>query len=373
MLVLIRSFNKYFMSIYKKKSKYWVSLYYQNKRYRKPCPDNTYAGAKAYEASLRQKLARGEPIFEEQKKAEIVPTFREFSKKWFDLYVKTNNKYSEILNKESMLRAHLNPFFGDKRLDKIRNLDIESYKASKLQSGQSNKSVNNHLIALNKCFSTALEWEVVKNIPKVKLLKVQPQKFDFLSLEECQLLMSNCDGLLQEMVAVALATGLRFGELIALEWDDINFTNNLMTVQRSISRGRLGSPKSNKIRHVPLLEDVSKMLQLRSKKHGLVFERGNGVHLGPSLCLRWLHLACKKSMMRNIGWHVLRHTFASHLAQNGVSIVLIKDLLGHADIKTTMRYSHLTVQAVRGAIDTLENNFRHHLGTTPIKMIEVLS
>ncbi|MFA6417068.1 MAG: site-specific integrase [Patescibacteria group bacterium] len=350
------------MSVYKNKNKYWVSIYCQNKRYRKLSPQNTQAGAKAYEALLRQKLARGEPIVEEQK---AVPTFKEFSDNWLEVYVKNNNKYSEILNKESLLRAHLNPFFGQKQLDKISNLDIENYKANKIQSGQSNKSVNNHLIVLNKCFNTAQEWGIIQNTPKVKLLKVQPQKFDFLSSEECQLLLDNSDGMLKEMILFGLKTGLRFGELIALEWNDIDFKGNLLTVQKSIARGHLGSPKSNKIRYVPLLGDVKELIILRAKKHGIAFDK-DGNHLNPVLCLNWLHRACNRAGLRKIGWHTLRHTFASHLAQNGVSIVLIKELLGHADIKTTMRYSHLTAQAVRGAVETLANNFGQHLVTAPI-------
>jgi len=351
------------MSVYKNKNKYWVSIYCHNKRYRKLSPQNTYAGAKAYEALLRQKLAHGESIVEKKKEIVVIPNFKEFSDKWFEVYVKNNNKYSEVLNKESLLRAHLNPFFGQKQLDKISNLDIESYKAKKMQSGQSNKSVNNHLIVLNKCFNTAQEWGIIKVTPKIKLLKVQPQKFDFLSSEECQSLLDNCDGMLKEMVLFALKTGLRFGELIALEWSDIDFKNNLVTVQKSIARGHLGSPKSNKIRYVPLLEDVKDTISSRYKKHGTVFDKENKP-LGPVLCLNWLHRACKRAGLRRIGWHTLRHTFASHLAQNGVSVVLIKELLGHADIKTTMRYSHLTPQAIRGAVETLANNFGHHLVTT---------
>jgi len=340
------------MSTYKRGDKWWIRFRFNHKRYFKCSPENSQIGAKAYEASLRQKLARGEQIVEKHVEVEAIPTFKEFSEKWFNVYVKTNNKYSEILNKESLLRAHLNPFFGQKPLNKISNLDIESYKAKKLQSGQANKSVNNHLIVLNKCLNTAKEWGVIENTPRIKLLKVQPQKFDFLNTEECQLLLDNCDGLLKEMVLFALKTGLRFGELIALEWSDIDFKSNLATVQKSISRGRLGSPKSNKIRHVPLLGDISDTLSFRFKKQGLVFSK-DGQPLGPMLCLRWLHLACRQAGLRKIGWHTLRHTFASHLAQNGVSIVLIKELLGHADIKTTMRYSHLTSQAIRGAIETL--------------------
>lgn len=364
MLVPIRSWNKLSMSIYKNKNKYWVSIYFAGKRIRKPSPDNTYAGSKAYESSLRQKLARGEPIVEKKEEVEAETTFKEFAIKWMNIYVKTNNKYSETLNKESVLRAHLNPFFGDKLLSKISSLDVESYKAKKLQAGQACKSVNNHLIVLNKCLKMAQEWGILENVPKVKLLKVQPQKFDFLSSQECQQLLDSCDGVLKEMVLVGLKTGLRFGELIALEWGDIDFGSNLMTVQKSISRGRLGSPKSNKIRYVPLLGDVKDIITSRARKHGIVFDK-DGHHLNPVLCLNWLHRACKRAGLRKIGWHTFRHTFASHLAQNSVSIVLIKELLGHADIKTTMRYSHLTSQAIRGAVETLTDNFGQHMVTAP--------
>ena len=351
------------MSVFKRGTKYWVHFGFDGRRYRKPSPDNSLAGAKVYESLLRQKLSRGESVEADRpEKKEDVSTFKEFSKKWFDVYVKTNNKYSEMLNKESILRAHLNPFFGNKQLDKINNLDIESYKSKKLLDGQSAKSVNNHLIVLNKCFKTAQEWEVIHEIPKIKLLKVQPQKFDFLSIEECRILLNNCDGMLEEMVRVGLRSGLRFGELIALQWSDIDFKGRFMIIQRSISRGRMGSTKSNKIRYIPLSVDIFQILDSRVKKEGFVFSK-NGEPLGPVLCLDWLHKACERAGMRKIGWHTLRHTFASHLAQNSVSILLVKELLGHADVKTTMRYAHLTASATRGAIDTLNKDIRHNNDT----------
>jgi integrase len=331
-------------------------------RYQRPSPDNTCAGAKAFEALIRQKLARGEALEEEVKEKNKIPIFKEFAQKWMDVYVKNNNKYSEILNKESLLRAHLNPFFGSKRLNEISSMDVESYKAEKIKSGQANKSVNNHLIALSKCLKVAQEWEIIKNIPKIKLLKVRPQKFDFLSAEECQLLLNNCDGLLKEMVLVGLKTGLRFGELIALEWSNINFKDNLMVVEKSITRGQIGSTKSNKIRHIPLLDDVRETLLAKDKNTGFVFTI-NGGPLIPMTCLAWLHSACRRVGLRRIGWHCLRHTFASHLAQNGVSIMLIKELLGHADIRTTMRYSHLTSSAVNEAIQTINKNFDYNMTT----------
>jgi integrase len=354
------------MSIYKNKNKYWISIYHERKRIRRASPENTYAGAKAYESVLRQKLARGEGIIEKIEDDKPIPNFNDFTQRWFDVYVKNNNKHSEILNKASVLRAHLNPYFGKKALNKISNFDIENYKALKIKSKQSNKSINNHLIVLNKCLRTAQEWEVVESIPKIKLLKIPPQKFDFLNIEECELLLNNSIGVLREMILFGLKTGLRFGELIALNWNDINFQNNIIVVQKSISRGIMGSTKSNRIRYIPLSNDLLQILILRLKNKGFVFCDKDDKFLNPVTCQRWLHKACNKAGLRKIGWHTLRHTFASHLAQNGVSVVLIKGLLGHADIKTTMRYSHLTSLEFKGAIESLDEKFGHNI-VIPIK------
>ncbi len=351
------------MSVTKRRNKYWIDFRFDRKRYRRPSPDNSSAGAKNYEAFLRQRLAKGESLEREIKKPESVPTFLDFSKKWFDVYVKNNNKYSEVLNKESLLRAHLVPFFGKKLLDKISNLDVESYKAKKIQAGQANKSINNQLIVLSKCLRVAQEWEVINKIPRIKLLKVQPQKFDFLSTDECQNLIDHCDGVIKEMVIFGLKTGLRFGELIAIEWSDINLSGRIATIQKSIARGRLGSTKSNKIRYIPLLDDIIQMIEVRPKKTGFIFTKGENKPLVQLSCIQQLHRSCKRAGMRNIGWHALRHTFASQLAQGGVSILVIKELLGHSDLKTTMRYSHLTASTVRGAIETLKYTPGHNLVT----------
>jgi len=353
------------MGIIKRGKKYYISFRLNHRRYRRVSPDNSVAGARAHEALLRQSIASGNPInaFTEIKD---MPTFKEFSQKWFETYVKTNNKFSETLNKESILRVHLNPYFGSMRLDKINSLDIEDFKAKKLKVGLANKSVNNSLIALSKCLNVAKEWCVLKNVPKIKLLKVEPQTFDFLTEAESQLLLNNCDELLKKMILVAIRTGLRFGELIALQSGDIDSDNKLLTVSKSISCGRMGSPKSNKIRFIPLLEEVCQVLATGNAKTSFIFSKNGKDPLGKMQCSRWLRRACEKTGLRNIGWHTLRHTFASQLAQNGVSIMLIKELLGHADIKTTLRYSHLTPLVTREAIETLNKKSGHKAATNSV-------
>jgi integrase len=345
------------MSTYKRGNKWWLRFRFNHKRYFRCSPENSQAGARAYEALLRHKLANGEPITECDEEKVPIPTFQEFSARWMNVYVKTNNKYSEFLNKKYSLSAHLLPYFGHKAINEITNSDVENFKAKKINAGLAPKSVNNYLIILSRCLKAAQEqddWSNDLKLPRIKLLKVRPQKFDHLTKVESRLLLDNCEGMLRDMILVALRTGLRFGELTALEWSDIDFVSNKITVARTIFQGRVESTKSNKIRHIPMTDEVSHMLSIKTKTGGYVFAKNGNEPLNRTTCLRWLQRLCKKVQLRNIGWHTLRHTFASHLAQRGVSIMAIRDLLGHADIKTTLRYSHLNQSVLKDAISVLE-------------------
>jgi integrase len=347
------------MSVRKIRASWWIDFRFNNTRYRKKSPVNSKQGAKDYEALLRQKLARGESI--EEERSEKKQLFSEFAWYWFEVYAKTNNKHSEILNKEGILRVHLVPFFGKTKLDCISNQLVEKYKREKQKTRLCNKSINNHLTVLRKCLETALEWQILDNTPRVKLLKTPPSKFDYLNESECKLLLDNSSGNLHDMILMALNTGLRFGELIALTWKDIDFEKKLLTINKAIAKGVLGSTKSNKNRYIPLTDSVIEMLRQKNKNNDLVFYE-NGSFLVQAKYVKQLHSLCRKLKFRRIGWHVLRHTFASHLAQKGISLKAIQELLGHSDIKTTMRYAHLSPRELRQAVDVL--SFGQRVGNT---------
>jgi len=354
------------MSITKRGNKYWVDFGFRGQRFRLPSPENSVAGAKNYEAVLRRRLLNGEDVLNPP---EAVPYFKDFTEKWFSTYVKSNNKPSEYKSKVSAFNVHLLPFFGRQRLDQITAYRIEEFKAAKLKTDLSAKTINNFLSALRKALNTAQEWNLLGAVPKIRLLKVAPQKFDYLTTEESDYLLTQTDGLWHDMFLLAMRTGLRFGEIIALSWEDIDFKNQLLTVRHSIVRGILGSPKSNKIRYVPLIDSVCEMLRGRPQKDHYIFTLGNSLPMKQIYCVKNLMRICKKLKMRKIGWHVFRHTFASHLANNGVSMKVIQELLGHADITTTMRYAHLSPITLRESIRTLENrpvlqvDLRHNYDT----------
>jgi len=344
------------MSARKFRNTWWVDFRFRRERHRIRSPENTKAGAEAYEALVRQRLARGEPSTG-YKKEQIVlaPYLTEFADKWFRTYVQTNNKPSEQKAKQVALRKHLIPFFKKYRLNQITKVYLEEYKSAKLKTGLSPKTINNHLSILAKCLHTAKEWSVITDVPGIKFLKVPPQRFDFLIPEESQRLLNSIkDKNWYAMILVALRTGLRLGELLGLQWEDINLDTNQLTVRHSIVRGIVSSPKNNKIRYIPFTDEVKgALLELKPGK-GLVFYRTTGYAMNHETPRLNLMKMCQVAGLRQIGWHTLRHTFASQLVAVGASLKAVQDLLGHSDIRTTMRYSHLAPSALRETVALLD-------------------
>ena len=140
------------------KGSWWVDFRAGHTRYRKRSPENSCAGAKDYEATLRQKLARGEFIEVAERATPQDQVFGQFAWQWFDQYVVPNNKPSEQKTKKYILSASLVPFFGKMRLGKITTHDIERYKAHALKENVSRKTINNRLTVFRKCMTTAYDW-----------------------------------------------------------------------------------------------------------------------------------------------------------------------------------------------------------------------
>jgi integrase len=314
-------------------------------------PENSKAGAQAYEAFLRHKLAIGQTIG--RRPAEENQTFAEFSKKWFGEYVGTNNKPSEQRTKKYILAASLVPFFGHLTIKEISNRDVERYKAKGLSEGISPKTMNNRLTILRKCLHTAYDWlGLPGKPPKIEWLKCAPPHTEYLTPEECQVLLRHSQGVIHEMALTALRTGMRQGELKGLQWDSIDWVNGIITVRHSRSdyTNALGSTKSNRERHIPLDIDLYEVLAARKRDKGYVFLDEKGRAFDHQRVSRALAAVCGNAGLRKVRWHMLRHTFATNLAMNGTPLNVVQALLGHSSITTTMRYAHVAPSALRTAI-----------------------
>lgn len=349
------------MAVRKIKQSWWVDFRHEYVRYRKRSPENSQAGAKAYEATLRQKLARGEPIGPNE--TQPAYTFAEFADKWFDEYVVPNNKHQEQRMKRYIIDSSLVPFFGKLPLEKISTQHVEQFKAYTLKRGINPKTVNNRLAVFGKCIRTAYEWLELRGVqPKIALMKCPPPSTNFLSADECELLLSRAEGVVQDMLLTATRTGMRQGELRALQWSSIHWENRTITVRHSLNDRlkKLESPKSNRERHIPIDIDVYGVLFRRKKDTGYVFSDDKGKPFDSQYVIRRLDEVRAKAKLRKFTWHTLRHTFASQLAMKGAPLHVVQALLGHSAISTTMRYAHVAPSALRTAIDMLNPKTAMH-------------
>ena len=169
----------------------------------------------------------------------------------------------------------------------------------------------------------------------------------------------------------ALRTGLRLGELLALQWGDVDFRGGFIEVRRAFVVGEITTPKNGKSRRVDMskqLAETLKAVRIEQKKEALakgkelpdlVFVNGEGRYLEhANLRTRVFWPALAKAGLRRIRIHDLRHTFASLLIENNESLAYVRDQLGHHSIQITVdTYGHLVPGANRQAVDRLDDDF----------------
>jgi integrase len=283
-----------------------------------------------------------------------VPQFAEFAERFMMTYAVTNNKPSEVSAKETILRVHLLPEFGESRLDEISPAEVEAYKAKKLQAKLARKSVNNHLTVLRKILSTAVEWRILQSVPRIQWMRPPPPEFDFLTFDEADRLIAHADGEWRAMITVALRTGLRHGELRALRWQDVDLVAGRIVVRRAVWGDIISTPKNGRIREIALSKQAPTVLREQPRRGEFVFSTPDKSMLKKGVTKWPLWNACRRAGLRRIGWHSLRHSFASHLVMRGAPIKAVQELLGHSTIEMTMRYAHLSPDARREAVKLLD-------------------
>lgn len=322
----------------------------RRQRIRVDSPVNTRRGAEDYERDVRNALLDGTYGRKE------TPTLAVFSEDFIKRHAEASNKPSEIAKKRQILKKHLLPMLGALRLDAIGTVAIDEYVAAKIRDGYKKKTLNNHLAVLRKLLGKAVEWNQLPVAPRIPGLKVAAHDFDWLDFADADKLLT-AQGPWRTMALFAMRTGLRLGELRALHWSSIDLEGKRVAVKVAAWTSIIGTPKSGKRREVPLTNDaVAALREMPSRfRNGLVFCDNKGELLSEAACGWGLDKMCEQAGIRQIGWHVLRHTFGSHLATRGVAIRTICALMGHSDIRVTMRYAHLGELVGSDAVAILEH------------------
>ncbi len=301
----------------------------------------------------RELLLNGPPKPERE-----VPTLNEFAPRFLDGYARANRqKPSGIAGKVTILNVHLLPNIGAKTLDNVMNEDVQRLKHQ--LKDKAPKTVNNVLTVLNTLLKVAVQWQVIDRMPcAIRLLRTPKTSARFHDFGAYMRLASAAEMLDDRAYLIVLLggqAGLRCGEMMALEWTDVDFENRQLRVERSDWHGQVNSTKGGRGRCIPMTERLLAALRAhRSLRSARVLCQDDGKPLTQQIVRGYVRRAARRAKVMPDGVHVLRHTFCSHLAMRGASTRAIQELAGHQNISTTQRYMHLSPAAKEGAIGLLD-------------------
>ncbi|MBB6341090.1 integrase [Pseudomonas fluvialis] len=337
---------------------------------------------------LTEARKHGEPLAVTQgRKGSATPTLRDFIDNnylpWFRAQHSSHKKTTNTLS------TSFEPIM-DKRLVEITGRDVEQIRTSWLIGGNKPSTANRKLGSLRGVLSRAVDWGYLEISPlsKVKTLKTDSNgRIRYLSKDETKALREALDAReegmrakrdsankwrtkrkrelladlrlitftdhLKPMVILSLNTGLRRGELFNLRWLDMNLESKTLTVAGEGS-------KSTNTRHIPLNAEALATLLSWNEQRSPESLGSNGSYVFPGTDGRrmtdvktaWLELL-ESAGVRNFRWHDMRHDFASRLVMAGVPLNTVRDLMGHSDIKMTLRYAHLAPESKAAAVELI--------------------
>ena len=255
-------------------------------------------------------------------------------------------KPSTVLGYHAVVRAQLLPTFGKLPIESITTPMIERWLAGVERSSSTRTKA---LVLLHGIFQRARKLHGLRVNPVADVEK-PPQKrsgdIEVFSPEEVLALVRAAASEQDAAIYLTAAfTGLRRGELLALRWRDVDFAGQVVRVRASYAEGQLTTPKSGKVRSVPMAPDVATTLARLARRDAwtgdddLVFiDRLGGYLDGRSLRKRYI-AAVRRAELRPLRFHDLRHTFGTRMIGKA-DIRRVQEWMGHADVQTTMKYLH---------------------------------
>lgn len=288
-----------------------------------------------------------------------VMTLSAFWPRYEKLHIVGNNlKPTTVQSKNKTWRLYLGPILGKLKLTEITLEVVQELKSQLLSDDEAEggrdlapKTVNNVLADLSSMLTKASEWGDLGKLkpPVVAQLKLEDEgEMEFYQPAELEQLVAGAQRASEEAELVVLlgsCAGLRAGEMVALEWGDVDFARMHLKIRRGETiPGEVTSTKGNREREVPMTSRLFEALKAYRHLRGERVFIQNG---GTNATLWWLRDKMESAQRlagfakATGGMHILRHTFCSILAMRGVAALAIKQLAGHKDLKTTMRYMHL--------------------------------
>lgn len=284
--------------------------------------------------------------------------FKQACEEWLKNHALLNKQPSSIRADTDKFRKHLYPLFEKRMLQDIEPEDINLLIDTLGRKGLKVVTINKSLQLMRAIFNYFIRRRTLMFNPvtAVGLLKVSQPPYQFWHQEDVSKFLSHAKtkyaGTPNEAVSlfykVALNTGMRLGELIALQWYDIDLESGLIVARKTychVLKAVKPTTKSGKIRHIPISDAIYsdlKRTRVGRKSDDYVFSH-NGHRIDPdNLRSRYFERDIVESGVQRIRIHDMRHTFASHFMMNGGALYELQAILGHSTSDMTQRYAHLS-------------------------------
>jgi integrase len=354
----------------RKRGEYWyVDFYVGTKRYRKRISKSKQLAELALK-DLEVKAERNQLGFLERKQISLEDFVKQFL-----THSATNNRSSTTNRYRSAIDNFMKFIKAETKvvsLGDITQETLERYKSWRksvpvakngakpervkkpgaVRKGAKSYTVNFELTTIKTMFILAVKWKYLEASPAegVKQLKAEDSKpRRFLTDSEIERLLKACDPEYYPVFFTLVNTGMRKGEILNLEWSDLDFKRRIIKIRRKA----FWIPKTGE-REIPMSDAVAAVLENVPKQSHFVFpdEEGEAMN-GNYLRLQLIRIAKNAAIYDLSEVHALRHTFASQLLMRGVDLPTVQKLMGHSNIETTLIYSHQTTDHLRDAVEKL--------------------
>jgi integrase len=339
---------------------WWVFINHKGKRRSKKIGDKRTANTVA--RKVRQRLAAGDlGMLKEE-----TPTIAKYGGQWF---LSPHHEWADGTrdNYGSAFTHHIEPALGERRLDEVGRKEVKALIGSLKQKDLSKGRIELIVQTLRNIFNEAIDDQLLSANPCDRVGKYnkgrRKGKNDPLTTDEVTTMLENAHKTLSftlySLFLLAVMSGLRIGEILALEWNDFDFDERTVDVTKNwdYTRLKMGPPKNNKPRKVdlpPVVVDTMRELRANQKVVTLkeIFVDDKGKRLKHKPVYRALH----KVAPRKIRIHDLRHTYATLRVAKGDNIVDVSAQLGHHDPGFTLkRYAHWMPGEHKSQVDELGN------------------
>jgi integrase len=252
----------------------------------------------------------------------------------WERYLAYARTHKRSWKRDEQMYGNLKAFLGTANLKNITALRVEEFQQNRVRE-VAPATVNRETALLKHMFNMAERWGFYQGSNPVRWVKFLPEdnlQFQTVSEQDERRLLECSPPYLRELIVFAINTGLRYGDLLDLKWEEVDIEERRLSLIMGKTRRRL---------EVPLNDTTAAII---AEKHAV--RHGPYVFYNPATGDRFLNLKSgfkailKRAGLTGITWHTLRHTFASRLTRSGVDLVTVKELPGHSSINTTMRYAH---------------------------------